>query len=69
MKPYSIELPRNEWELFRVILKVQDIPYEPSECGDLVHVEIMCTEKDAIALEASLNVIRVAMAAEETKKY
>lgn len=56
-KKFNVELAKPVWELFRTILKVMDFVYEPSECGDQVHVEIECTEQDAAALEATLKVI------------
>lgn len=47
---FNIEMSKEEFSLFRTILKIKDIEYEPSECGDLVHVEVYCTEQDAYAL-------------------
>lgn len=39
-KWYNCELNREEYEKFRVFLKENGIKYEPSGCGNLVHVEM-----------------------------
>lgn len=56
-KWFNIEMSKAEWELFRTILKIMEFVYEASECGDLVHIEIECTEQDAAALDATHQVM------------
>lgn len=54
---YGWTMSKEIWELFRVILKVMDFEYEPSECYDQTHVEVFCSEQDAKALQATLETI------------
>lgn len=50
---WAIDMTNEEWSLFRTILKIMDFEYEASENGDLVHVEVKCSEQDSVALEAT----------------
>lgn len=44
---YNIELNKNQWFILRDFLQYGGYRYEPSQCGDLVHIEIFIpTEKD-----------------------
>lgn len=57
MTKWTIELSKQEYDLFRCVLKAKDLEYEPSECGDMVHISVFCTEQDTIALNKTLEVI------------
>ena len=43
MKNYNIELSPDNWQKLRAYLIKNDISFEPSECFDLIHIEINVT--------------------------
>ena len=47
MKNYNIELSPDNWQKLRAYLIKNDISFEPSECFDLIHIEIKCNEHQA----------------------
>lgn len=53
MKWYSVELTRAEYEYLKPFLSGHQ--YEPSQCGELVHLEVYCTEKQADGLNAIID--------------
>lgn len=46
-KWYSVQLNSEEAKTVRWFLKKNNIKFETSGCGSLVHFEIYCTEEDA----------------------
>lgn len=42
-KYYSVELNKVEADAYRTFLKINNIYYEPSQCGDLIHFEVLCS--------------------------
>lgn len=50
---YGFSMENEIWRLFRVILRILEFEYEVSDCDDHTHVEVLCTEQDAIALQAT----------------
>lgn len=47
---YNVELTKEDWAKFREELVDRGLYFEPSGCGDLVHIEVKCTEADVEAL-------------------
>ena len=39
---YACELPKENARQFKEYCRNNYIPYEPSECGDLIHFELDC---------------------------
>jgi hypothetical protein len=46
----STEVNTVEAEALRIFLKENDIEYEPSQCGELIHFEILCDNDEAQAI-------------------
>lgn len=42
----STEVTVNEAEALRIFLKENEIEYEPSQCGDLIHFELLVTDEE-----------------------
>ena len=42
----STEVTVNEAEALRIFLKENEIDYEPSQCGDLIHFELLVTDEE-----------------------
>ena len=58
MKNYNIELSKNIWEHLRAYLKQNNIYYETSSIkGDLLHIELRASEKQATDINLYLDFI------------
>jgi hypothetical protein len=56
-KMYNIELPKDKAKKLAQALKDENIYYEPSSAGDLIHFEIKCDETQKEAIEKFLQTI------------
>lgn len=45
-KWYACEVSKDDYSKLRVFLKENNIRYEPSACGDLVHVEVFIDARE-----------------------
>ena len=45
-KWYACEVSKDDYSKLRVFLKENNIRYEPSACGDLVHVEVFIDSRE-----------------------
>lgn len=43
---YNIELTKEDWAKYREELINRGLYFEPSECWNLVHIEVKCTESE-----------------------
>ena len=57
MKNYNVELSRENWQVFRKYLIENNITFEPSECFNLIHVEIKCSEHQAAKINNFLEAL------------
>lgn len=58
MKNYNIELSKNIWEHLRAYLQQNNIYYETSSIkGDLLHIELRASEKQATDINLYLDFI------------
>ena len=58
MKNYNIELSKNIWEHLRAYLQDNNIYYETSSIkGDLLHIELRASEKQATNINLYLDFI------------
>lgn len=46
----NTEVTVAEAEALRIFLKENDIEYEPSQCGELIHFEILCDNDEMYAI-------------------
>lgn len=46
----STEVNVVEAEALRIFLKENEIEYEPSQCGELIHFEILCDDDEVQAI-------------------
>lgn len=42
----STELTKQEWEKVKVTVKALGVKFEPSECFELVHIELLVTDEE-----------------------
>lgn len=57
MKFYNVELSNTVWEKLREQLKLENIPYEASGCGDGVYVEIFCSIEQKEQINSAIDMI------------
>ena len=53
----NVELEKPVYEEFRKFLKANEIKYEPSGCGRLVHVEVFANEAETKTLNRILETL------------
>lgn len=53
----NCELSKSEWEKTRVFLKENNIRHEVSECGTLVHIEVLVNNSEAAIINDFLNTL------------
>lgn len=53
----NTELNKNEWEKARVFLKENNIKYEASGCGSMVHIEVLVDSKEASEINSFLDTL------------
>ena len=51
----NTELSKKEWEKTRVFLKANNIKYEASGVGSMVHVEVYADDKEVNAINTFLD--------------
>lgn len=47
---YNVELTKEDWAKFREELFDRGLYFEPSGCGDLVHIEVKCSKAECESL-------------------
>lgn len=55
---YNVELPMQYANLFKYYLRENDIYFEPSEAGHLIHIECLMTKEELETANSFLELIR-----------
>lgn len=56
-KWFNTELSKREWEKVRVFLKANDIKYEASGVGTMVHIEVLVNSKETDIINSFLDTL------------